>query len=67
MLSSLIKVYRLFISPLLGPRCRFHPTCSAYALEAVQKHGNIKGFWLGLRRVLKCHPWHNGNYHDPVP
>jgi putative membrane protein insertion efficiency factor len=67
MLSSLIKFYRLAISPLFGATCRFHPTCSAYALTAIERHGNIKGSWLALRRILKCHPWHTGDFIDPVP
>ena len=62
----LIKFYRRFISPLKPPCCRFYPTCSEYALEAVQKYGALKGGYLAVRRVLKCHPFHKGGY-DPVP
>ena len=62
----LIRAYRLLISPLLGNRCRFHPSCSEYALEALQRHGLWKGTWLALRRVGSCHPWHAGGF-DPVP
>ena len=65
-LSTLIKGYRYVLSPLIGPHCRFHPSCSAYALEALEGHGTLRGLWLSLRRVLKCHPWHPGGY-DPVP
>lgn len=65
-LIVLIKGYRLFISPLLGPRCRFNPTCSQYGLDAIRIHGAIKGSWLTLKRVLKCHPLSAGG-EDPVP
>lgn len=65
-LIVLIKGYRLFISPLLGPRCRFNPTCSQYGLDAIRMHGAIKGGWLTLKRVLKCHPLSAGG-DDPVP
>ena len=61
-----LKGYQYFISPLLGPRCRFYPTCSCYAQEAVQRHGVIRGGWLTLKRVAKCGPFHPGGY-DPVP
>lgn len=61
-----IRVYRFAISALLGPCCRFEPSCSAYAMEAIQKHGCVKGGCLGLRRILRCHPWHPGGI-DPVP
>ncbi|MCK5728789.1 MAG: membrane protein insertion efficiency factor YidD [Methylococcales bacterium] len=61
-----IKLYRLFISPLLGNHCRFHPSCSGYAIEAITRHGSIKGVYLTLRRLLKCHPFHPGGL-DPVP
>lgn len=60
-----IRGYQLFISPLLGPRCRFYPSCSQYAIEAVQTHGVLKGVWLALRRILRCHPLHLGGF-DPV-
>ncbi|MBU2986678.1 membrane protein insertion efficiency factor YidD [Saccharophagus degradans] len=63
---ALIKVYRYAISPLLGPRCRFEPTCSSYAEQALIEHGPFKGTMLALSRLSKCHPWHAGGY-DPVP
>jgi putative membrane protein insertion efficiency factor len=65
-LQWLIRAYQLALSPLLGPRCRFYPSCSQYALEAVRAHGSLHGSWLALRRLLRCHPWHAGGY-DPVP
>jgi putative membrane protein insertion efficiency factor len=66
LVGGLIRIYQLAISPLLGPRCRFHPTCSDYAREAVMRHGVLRGVWLGARRVGRCHPWHPGGI-DPVP
>ncbi|MCK5191314.1 MAG: membrane protein insertion efficiency factor YidD [Methylococcales bacterium] len=65
-LISLIKFYKYFISPLIGSRCRFYPSCSSYGLEAIQLHGALKGSYLTLRRLLKCHPFHEGGI-DPVP
>jgi hypothetical protein len=65
-LCGLIRVYQWGISPLLPGTCRFHPTCSAYAIEAVSRHGALRGSWLGLRRLLQCHPW-GGSGVDPVP
>ncbi|WP_131112357.1 membrane protein insertion efficiency factor YidD [Sulfuricystis thermophila] len=62
----LVRAYQLLISPFFPPSCRFHPTCSHYAIEALEKHGPLLGTWLALRRVLRCHPWHPGG-HDPVP
>lgn len=62
----LIKCYRLLISPLFGQSCRFHPSCSEYAMEAVETHGPLRGVWLSLRRILRCHPFNAGGY-DPVP
>ncbi|MEJ5287602.1 membrane protein insertion efficiency factor YidD [Bacteroidetes/Chlorobi group bacterium Naka2016] len=62
----LVKLYQLFISPLLAPSCRFYPTCSNYSIEAFKKHGAIKGLWLSIRRVARCNPLHPGGY-DPVP
>ena len=61
-----IKAYQILISPLLGPSCRFAPTCSQYAVEAIQKYGPIKGSWLAFKRIIRCHPW-GGWGHDPVP
>ncbi len=66
LLALPIRFYRQFISPLTPPSCRFTPTCSAYALEALKKHGPVRGSWLTLRRVLRCHPW-GGSGYDPVP
>ncbi|NKB17543.1 MAG: membrane protein insertion efficiency factor YidD [Pseudanabaena sp. CRU_2_10] len=63
---ALIKLYRLVLSPLLGPSCRFQPTCSQYAIEAIERFGVWKGSWLAIRRIGRCHPWHPGGY-DPVP
>ncbi|ATE61947.1 membrane protein insertion efficiency factor YidD [Thauera sinica] len=65
-LIALLRFYRYAISPMLGRNCRFHPTCSEYAIEAVQRHGALRGGWLALRRVGRCHPFHPGGY-DPVP
>ena len=61
-----IRFYQMFISPLKPPTCRFYPTCSAYAIEAIQKKGPVKGTWLAIKRIAKCHPFHPGGY-DPVP
>jgi len=66
LLRLLIRGYQLLVSPLLGPRCRFYPSCSHYALEAIEAHGAGRGTWLALRRLLRCHPLHPGGY-DPVP
>jgi uncharacterized protein len=66
LLVGLLTAYRRFVSPLLGARCRFYPSCSAYALEAVQLHGAAKGSWLAARRLSRCHPFHRGGI-DPVP
>ncbi len=62
----LIRIYRYLLSPLLGPSCRFTPSCSAYAIEALGRHGLVRGGWLTARRLLRCHPWHPGGP-DPVP
>ncbi|MEC4727169.1 membrane protein insertion efficiency factor YidD [Shewanella sp. D64] len=65
--TTLIRGYQIFISPFLGAnKCRFHPTCSTYAIEAIRLHGSAKGCWLAARRILKCHPLHPGGI-DPVP
>jgi uncharacterized protein len=66
LLVVLLTGYRRFISPLLGPTCRYYPSCSAYALEAVQLHGALRGSWLTVRRLSRCHPFHAGGI-DPVP
>lgn len=66
LLVGLIGIYRRWISPLFPPACRFYPSCSAYAVEAVTVHGALKGSWLALRRLLRCGPWHPGGL-DPVP
>ncbi|MDO9458211.1 membrane protein insertion efficiency factor YidD [Nocardioides sp.] len=66
LLIGLLKLYRLLISPLYGEVCRYYPSCSAYALEAVQVHGSIKGSWLAVRRLARCHPWAPGGV-DKVP
>ena len=61
-----IKLYQKVISPLTPPSCRFYPTCSHYGLEAIEKHGALKGSWLAISRISKCHPFHKGGF-DPVP
>ncbi len=66
LLIGLIRFYQRFLSPLKPPTCRFYPSCSHYALEAVSKHGVIRGSYLSIRRIIKCHPFHPGGY-DPVP
>ena len=65
-LIALVRAYQALISPLIGPRCRFHPTCSEYFIQAVRQYGPLAGFWKGICRILRCHPWHPGGY-DPVP
>jgi putative membrane protein insertion efficiency factor len=62
----LIKLYQTILSPFLGQHCRFYPSCSAYSLEAVEKHGVARGLWLSIKRLTRCHPWHEGGV-DPVP
>jgi putative membrane protein insertion efficiency factor len=64
--SAPVRAYRLLLSPAIGPRCRYLPTCSDYALEALARHGVLHGGWLALRRILRCHPW-GGSGYDPVP
>ncbi len=66
LLTLPVLFYRACISPMLPPSCRFTPTCSQYALEALRKHGAVKGMWLAVRRILRCHPW-GGSGYDPVP
>lgn len=66
MLAAPVVAYRRWVSPALPARCRFHPSCSAYALEAVARHGALHGAWLAVLRLLRCHPFHPGGY-DPVP
>ena len=63
---ALIKIYQWLISPILGAKCRFTPTCSHYAVEALQKYGIFKGAWLTVKRIARCHPW-GGHGYDPVP
>ena len=63
---ALIRIYQLTLSPFIGNQCRFHPSCSNYAMEAVEHHGALKGSWLALRRLGRCHPYHPGGF-DPVP
>ncbi len=65
-LIGLVQFYRIVISPLKPATCRFYPTCSTYTLEALRKYGPFKGSYLGIKRILKCHPWHKGGY-DPLP
>jgi putative membrane protein insertion efficiency factor len=66
LLIALLRVYKRFVSPLLGPRCRFAPSCSEYAMTALAKHGAVRGSWLAVRRLARCHPFHPGGF-DPVP
>lgn len=65
-LLALLAAYRYLLSPMLGRNCRFFPSCSEYATEALERHGALRGSWLALKRVARCHPWHPGGY-DPVP
>ena len=65
-LLSAIRAYRYLLRPMLGANCRFYPSCSDYASEAITRHGAARGTWLALRRIGRCHPWHPGGY-DPVP
>ena len=65
-LKNLIRAYQLVLSPLLGPSCRYYPSCSQYGLEAIEQHGSLRGTWLTVKRISRCHPWHEGGF-DPVP
>jgi putative membrane protein insertion efficiency factor len=65
-LVLLVRAYRFFISPMLGDHCRYTPSCSEYALGALERHGGVRGGWLSIKRVARCHPWHAGGC-DPVP
>jgi uncharacterized protein len=65
-LKILIRAYQLVLSPLIGPSCRFYPSCSHYAIEAIETHGSLRGAWLTIKRISRCHPWHEGGF-DPVP
>lgn len=66
LLKGLIRAYQILVSPLLGQNCRFHPSCSAYAVEAIDLHGVPRGSWLAIKRLARCHPFHAGGV-DPVP
>lgn len=66
LMLGIIRFYQKFISPLLGSNCRFYPSCSSYTYQAVEKYGIAKGSWMGIKRILRCHPWNPGGY-DPVP
>lgn len=66
-LQHLVRIYSFLLSPFLGKNCRFHPTCSCYMHEALEKHGSLKGLYLGTRRILSCHPWSRKDFIDPVP
>ena len=63
---AIIKLYQWILSPMIGPKCRFTPSCSNYAVEALKKHGLVKGMWLVIKRISRCHPWGGAGY-DPVP
>lgn len=65
-MMTLVRGYQLLLSPILGNNCRYYPSCSEYTLEAMDKHGPWRGIWMGLKRVSRCHPFHEGGY-DPVP
>jgi putative membrane protein insertion efficiency factor len=66
MVLILIRIYQWTLSPMLGPACRFYPTCSDYAYESIMRYGVLKGLWMALKRILRCHPFHPGGF-DPVP
>jgi putative membrane protein insertion efficiency factor len=65
-LQALFRLYQYLVSPWLGRRCRFHPSCSSYAIEALERHGALRGGWLAVKRIGRCNPWSAGGY-DPVP
>ena len=65
-LRALLRIYQYVFRPMLGQNCRFYPSCSDYAMEAIDKHGALRGCWLAIKRIGRCHPWHPGGY-DPVP
>lgn len=65
LLIGLVRLYQIFLSPIMGRQCRFYPTCSVYFIEAVEKYGAFSGSWRGLRRILRCHPFHPGGYDPP--
>ncbi len=67
LLIKMIRFYQKHISPATPPACRFTPTCSVYAIEAINKYGSIKGTWLALKRFFRCHPFYKGDFYDPVP
>ena len=67
LLLSMIRFYRKHISPAFPGKCRFIPTCSEYGIEAIEKYGALKGGWLAIRRLLRCHPFYKGHWYDPVP
>jgi hypothetical protein len=64
-LIGLVRLYQIFLSPIMGGQCRFYPSCSAYFIGAVEKHGALAGSWRGVRRILRCHPFHPGGYDPP--
>jgi hypothetical protein len=66
LLILLVRAYQVALSPLLGGQCRYYPSCSAYGIEALEKHGALRGSWLTVKRIARCHPFHPGGY-DPVP
>lgn len=65
LLIAIVRLYQIFLSPVFGRQCRFYPTCSAYFIEAVRKYGALAGAYRGVKRILRCHPWHPGGYDPP--